>query len=32
MWDAEKLEVTNVADANKLIKREYRKGFEVKGL
>ena len=31
-WDAEKLEVTNVADANKLIKRDYRKGFEVKGL
>lgn len=32
MWDAAKLEVTNLADANKLIKRSYRKGFEVEGL
>lgn len=31
-WDATKLEVTNLADANKLIKREYRKGFEVQEL
>jgi len=31
-WNAEKLEVTNVADANKLIKRQYRAGFEIKGL
>jgi hypothetical protein len=32
MWDAEKLEVTNLADANKLLKRDYRDGFEVEGL
>jgi len=32
MWDADKLEVTNLADANKLIRREYREGFEVAGL
>ena len=31
-WDAKKLKVTNLPAANKLIKREYRKGFEVKGL
>ena len=31
-WDAEKLRVTNNDDANKLLRREYRKGFEVKGL
>lgn len=31
-WNADKLEVTNVADANKLIRRTYRSGFEVPGL
>jgi predicted dehydrogenase len=31
-WNAAKLEVTNVADASQLIKRPYRKGFEVAGL
>lgn len=31
-WDAEKLAVTNLADANKLLKRDYRDGFEVAGL
>jgi len=31
-WDAEKLQVTNEPAANKLLKRAYRKGFEVKGL
>jgi predicted dehydrogenase len=31
-WDAEKLEVTNLPEANKLLKREYRDGFEVPGL
>ncbi|HND53429.1 MAG TPA: Gfo/Idh/MocA family oxidoreductase, partial [Pirellulaceae bacterium] len=29
MWNAEKLEVTNIAEANKLIKREYRGSFKV---
>lgn len=32
MWDAEKLQVTNIQEANDLIKRDYRDGFEVKGL
>ena len=32
MWDAAHLKVTNVAEANKLIRRKYRKGFEVAGL
>jgi hypothetical protein len=32
MWDADKMQVTNLPDANQLIKREYRKGFEVDGL
>jgi predicted dehydrogenase len=32
MWDAEKLCVTNIAEANKLLRRKYRKGFEVEGL
>lgn len=32
MWNAEKLEVTNIAEANKLIKREYRGSFKVPGL
>ena len=31
-WDAAKLKVTNVAEANKLIRRSYRKGFEVESL
>ena len=31
-WDAEKLTVCNVAEANALIRRKYRKGFEVEGL
>jgi predicted dehydrogenase len=32
MWNAEKLEVTNLSDANSLIRRTYRQGFEVPGL
>ena len=32
MWDAGKLEVTNLAAANELLKRNYRDGFEVEGL
>lgn len=31
-WDAANLKVTNVADANALIRRTYRAGFEVEGL
>lgn len=31
-WNAEKLLVTNLAEANKLIQRPYRAGFEVGGL
>ncbi len=31
-WNADKLEVTNVPEANKLLRRNYREGFEVKGL
>jgi predicted dehydrogenase len=31
-WDAANLKVTNVAEANKLLRRTYRKGFEVEGL
>lgn len=31
-WDAAKLEVTNLPEANKLIKRTYRAGFEVENL
>lgn len=31
-WNPEKLEVTNLPDANRLIRRDYRKGFEVAGL
>lgn len=30
-WNAEKLTVTNLPDANRLIKREYRAGFQVNG-
>lgn len=32
MWNAEDMTVTNNDDATKLITREYRNGFEVKGL
>ncbi len=32
MWDAEKLKVTNLPEANALIKRHYRKDFQVAGL
>lgn len=32
IWDAEKLTVTNNEAATKLIRRQYRKGFEVEGL
>ena len=32
MWDAEKLKVTNLPEANALIKRDYRKDFQVAGL
>ncbi len=28
-WDAEKLRVTNLEDANRLVRRNYRKGWEV---
>lgn len=31
-WDAEKLLVKNVPEANKFVRREYRKGWEVEGL
>jgi predicted dehydrogenase len=31
-WDAENLKVTNVAEANPFVRREYRKGWEVAGL
>ena len=31
-WNAEKMEVTNLEEANSLIMRDYREGFEVKGL
>jgi predicted dehydrogenase len=31
-WDAARLQVTNEPDANRLLRRDYRKGFEVKGL
>jgi predicted dehydrogenase len=34
MWDAEKLQVTNVPEVNKLklLRRTYREGFEIEGL
>ena len=32
IWDADKLEVTNLSDANPLIRSKYRQGFEVPGL
>jgi predicted dehydrogenase len=31
-WDAAKLKVTNVAEANQYVRRRYRKGWEVEGL
>jgi predicted dehydrogenase len=31
-WDAAKLQITNVKDANAFVRRRYRKGWEVKGL
>ncbi|HEY7425841.1 MAG TPA: Gfo/Idh/MocA family oxidoreductase [Gemmataceae bacterium] len=31
-WDAAKLTVTNVREANKFVRRSYRKGWEVEGL
>jgi predicted dehydrogenase len=31
-WDAAKLEVTNESEANKFVRRRYRKGWEVEGL
>ncbi len=31
-WDAKNLQVTNLSEANALIRRTYRKGFEVEGL
>ncbi len=32
MWDAAQLKVTNLAEANELIRREYRAGFQVPNL
>ncbi|MGE3780802.1 MAG: gfo/Idh/MocA family oxidoreductase, partial [Pirellulaceae bacterium] len=32
MWNAEALQVTNVPEANRLLRRTYRQGFEVAGL
>jgi predicted dehydrogenase len=31
-WDAAKLRVTNVEEANRFVRRQYRKGWEVEGL
>lgn len=31
-WDAKNLKVTNLPEANQYLRREYRKGWEVKGL
>ena len=31
-WDAANLKVTNIDEANKLIRREYREDFRVQGL
>ncbi len=31
-WDVEKMQITNVAAANKLVKRTYRDGWKVEGL
>ena len=32
MWDAAQFQVTNLAEANRLLRREYREGFEVQNL
>ena len=32
IWDAKNFEVTNLPEANRLLKRQYRRGFEVDGL
>ncbi len=32
IWDAANIRVTNLAEANKLLKRDYRDGYQVKGL
>ena len=32
MWDAEALRVTNIEEANALLRRTYRQGFEVENL
>jgi len=29
LWDPKKLEITNLPDANKFLRREYRKGWEI---
>ena len=31
-WDAEKLTIMNDKDANSLVRKKYRKGWEVEGL
>jgi hypothetical protein len=31
-WDSEKLQFTNLSDANRFLRRTYRKGWEVEGL
>ena len=31
-WDAENVKVTNVSEANRFVRRQYRKGWEVEGL
>ncbi len=31
-WDAERMKVTNVKEANAFVRRQYRKGWEVEGL
>jgi hypothetical protein len=31
-WDAKEVKVTNVAEANAIVRRKYRKGWEVEGL
>jgi hypothetical protein len=31
-WDAGSLKVTNVAEANRFVRREYRQGYKTEGL
>ncbi|MBX6315745.1 MAG: hypothetical protein IRY99_22945 [Isosphaeraceae bacterium] len=31
-WNAESLKITNVEEANRFVRREYRKGYETEGL